>query len=394
MTVPRIVEWRRSQPDFVVYLPRDAGGTDAENQHLNVVATPSGSFLAFWTQATEENAPDQRVVVSRSTSRGNTWSPPSVIDGAQPGDPPGTGLASWEFPIIAPGMAADGGARVYCFYNKNVGINDAREDTTGVLRVRYSDDDGLTWSDGTFDYPVAPNALSNPDLAVPPNWIVYQTPGATREGHVLAGFTRWASDAISTMGLLERSSEVCFLRFENILSERDPARLVVTTWPRADHSIRIPAPGNPEISVAQEPSVQVLSDGRLICVMRALTGMVHFALSEDDGRSWGETAPLCREPGGKPLLNPIAPCPLYRFGDGRFLLIFYNNDGSGNGGSGPTDYLRNRTPAYCAIGKLGTAPYFSLLSKTTDCLEATRVLALDALAPVGGLAADYEVWYR
>lgn len=345
-------EWKRSNPDFVVYLPRGAQGGDAENQHFNVVATPSGAFLAFWTQASVENAADQHVVMSRSTDRGLTWSEPVEIDGPRPPDPAGTGLASWEFPIVAPGMAAGGGARVYCFYNKNVGINDAREDSTGVLRCRWSDDDGRTWSGRALDYPIAPSALSNPDRAVPPTWIVYQVPLVTPEGHVLAGFTRWASNAVDPgRGMLERSSEICFLRLENILTEPDTGKLMVTTWPKSAHGLRVPVREGSGVSVAQEPTVQALSDGRLLCVMRTLTGKIYFALSEDDGRSWNEPAPLRYEPGGEPLLNPIAPCPLYRFGDGRFLLLFYHNDGSGNGGAGPTDYKRNRTPAWFALGE-------------------------------------------
>jgi len=345
-------EWKRSNPDLVVYIPRGCDTPDAENQHFNVVPTPSGAFLAFWTQADYENAPNQRVVISRSTDRGLTWSEPIQVDGPAPGDPPGTGLASWEFPIVAPGVVPDGGTRVYCFYTKNVGINDAREADTGVMRCRYSDDDGITWSARTLDYPIAPNALSHPDPAVPPTWIVYQVPFVIPEGHVLAGFTRWASDAVDPgKGMFERSSEICFLRFENILAEGDPEKLTVTTWPKSDHGLRVLRPGRPDVSVAQEPTVQALSDGRLICVMRTLAGKVFFALSEDDGRSWNEPAPLCYEPNGEPLLNPIAPCPLYRFSDGRFFLIFYSNDGTANGGAGPTDFKRNRTPAWFALGE-------------------------------------------
>jgi hypothetical protein len=78
---PYTDEWARSRPDLVVYIPRGAKGHDAENQHFNVVAMPSGTFLAFWTQASVENAPDQRVVASRSTDRGRTWSEPVEIDG-------------------------------------------------------------------------------------------------------------------------------------------------------------------------------------------------------------------------------------------------------------------------------------------------------------------------
>ena len=345
-------EWQRTSPDLTIYLPKDLEGPDAANQHFNVILTPTGAFLAFWTMSTYENAPDQRVVWSRSTDRGATWTAPQILDGPKPDDPPGTGLASWEFPIVAEGVLPGGGTRIWCFYNKNVGPNDAREDNTGTLRGRYSDDDGVTWSDETNDYPIAANAISNPDPSIPANWIVYQIPFVTSEGHVLAGFTRWSSDAHDPgVGLLERSSEVCFLRFENILTEADPNKLVVTTWPKSPHGLRVPNPRRPGISVAQEPTVQALSDGRLICVLRNYRGTVSYALSDDDGRTWDEPRDLRYEPGGEPLLNPITPCPLYRLRDGRYLLLFYNNDGSANGGTGPADSKKNRYPAWITIGR-------------------------------------------
>jgi len=350
-------EWQRTRPDLTAYIPSDIEGPDAANQHFNVVKTPSGSFLGFWTQSAFENASNQSVVCSRSTDRGHTWSTPQVIDGAKPEDPDRTGLASWEFPVVAPGLLPDGGHRVYCFYNKNVGVDDGRPDTTGVLRCRYSDDDGLSWSEQTYDYPIAPNDISHPDPNIPANWIVYQnifvTPG---EGHVLAPFTRWASNSWDAavalnLNMLEHWSEVCFLRFENILTEADPDKLVVTTWPKTPHGLQIPCPYRLGVSVCQEPSVQALADGRLICVMRSLQGMIYFSLSEDDGYTFDEPRPLCYEPGGNPLLNPIVPCPLYRLHDGRYLLLFYNNDGTANGGKSPVDGKCNRYPAWVTVGR-------------------------------------------
>ena len=344
-------EWRRTKPDLVVYVPQKPGGPDHTNQHFNTVATPTGAFLATWTSGTRESHPDQRVVCSRSTDRGRTWSAPQVIDGAGPDDPPGTGLASWQFPIVAKDVLP-GGTRIWCFYNKNIGIDDARTADTGILRCRYSDDDGVTWSERTHDYPIGPNALSNPDPKVPHTWIVYQNPTITPEGHVLAGFTRWASNAVDPdVGMFERASEVCFLRFENILSEPDPDKLVVTTWPKGPHGLSVPNPFRPGINTSQEPTAQAFSDGRLICVMRTLQGRIYFALSEDDGRSWDKPRPLCYGPGGKPILHPMAPCPLYKLKDGRYLLVFYNNDGSGHGGRGPTDSANVRNPAYITIGR-------------------------------------------
>ncbi len=338
-------EWLRTKPDLVVYVPDSQERRGETNQHLNVVATPGGAFLATWTSGTQEAHPDQRIVASRSADQGRTWSAPQTIDGARPEDEPGTGMASWQFLIVA-------GNRIWCFYNKNVGVDDARAADTGVLRCRFSDDDGITWRAETFDYPIEPNAISSPEPSVPPTWIVYQNPTYLPSGHVLAGFTRWASNAVDPgVGMLERNSEICFLRFENILAEPDPGKQVVTTWPRSAHGLRVESPFRPGVSVAQEPTVQPLSDGRLICAFRTLRGCIYCALSQDDGRTWDEPRPLRYQPGGEPILNPLAPCPLYKLSDDRFVLIFFNNDGSGHGGSGPTDAANVRNPAWITIGR-------------------------------------------
>jgi hypothetical protein len=344
-------EVRRSDPDYRVYVPDTPEGRDTENQHFIVEPTPTGAFVAVWTQSSIENDDDQRVVAARSADGGETWSAPVEIDGRDADDPPGTGLASWGFPVVVEGVG-EAGHRVYCFYNKNVGVDDAREDTTGVLRCRYSDDDGRTWSDVTHDFDIESCAISHPDDGVPESWIVYQAPTRTADGAVLAGFTHWASDTVDDAHIFERQSEIRFLRFEG-LDAADPADATVTTWPDADHGLQVPHPDRPGVSVAQEPSVRPLGDGRLICAMRTLQGRVYFALSEDGGRTWDTPRPLSYDPEEfRPVENPIAPCPLYRLGDGRLLLVFYDNDGTGHGATGPTHIRRNRTPAWYALGEV------------------------------------------
>jgi hypothetical protein len=332
-----------SNPDFVVYLPHDPAGLDQTNQHFLVVPTPPGDFLAFWTQASRENNPDQRVVMSRSTDRGRTWSPPTVLAGDRTGQ--SGRLASWQFPFIVPATG-----RIYLFWNQNVGVVDAREDTAGALAYRTSDDNGRTWSP-TRTLPIRKTAISNPDPDAPENWVTYQCPIITRRGDVLVGFTRWASRAIQPEGsLFERDSEVGFLRFDNILSEPDPTKLTVTTLPDGDHGLRVLRPDMPDVSVAQEPTIQNLRDGRLICVMRTRTGCIYFALSADGGRTWDTPRPLRYAPGGPKVLQPLASCPLYKLRDGRFVLIFHNNDGTANGGTGVADSRKNRRPCFLAVG--------------------------------------------
>jgi hypothetical protein len=103
--------------------------------------------------------------------------------------------------------------------------------------------------------------------------------------------------------------------------------------------------------VAQEPATQQLPDGRLIVLMRTRTGYIYFALSADAGRTWDEPRPLRFEPGGPKIPQPLASCPLYRLHDGRFVLVFHNNDGSANGGRSVADSRRNRRPVFLAIGR-------------------------------------------
>jgi hypothetical protein len=333
-----------SRPDFVVFKPSSAGANNGTNQHFLVVPTPERSFLAFWTQASQENDPNQRVVMSRSEDTGRSWSPPVVLAG----DPTGVSgrMASWQFPVVVPFTG-----RVYLFWNQNVGVVDAREDTTGVLSYRWSDDDGRTWSK-VCTLPIRKSAISNPDPDIPENWVVYQCPVITSGGEVIVGFTRWASRVKQPEGgLFDRDSEVWFLRFDNILSEPDPRKLKVTTLPDGDRGLRVSRPGSPEMSIAQEPTLQELRDGRFICVMRTYTGFVHYALSEDRGHSWDTPRPLRFAPQGPKIRQPLASCPLYLLKDGRLLLIFHNNSGDANGGQGPADSRRNRRPVFVAVGR-------------------------------------------
>jgi hypothetical protein len=333
-----------SRPDRIVYIPAGWGGPDSTNQHFIVVPTPKRTFLAFWTQAEAENGPDQHVVMSRSDDQGRTWTRPVTLAG----DPSGKSgrIASWQMPFVVPHSG-----RVYLFWNQNVGVVDAREDTTGALAYRWSDDDGRTWSDSRT-LPIRKSAISSPDPDAPENWVAYQGPIITRRGDVMVGFTRWASKAVQAKGgLFDRDSEIWFLRFDNILSESDPTKLRVTTLPEGDHGLRVTSPDNKKVSVAQEPTFQELSDGRLIAVMRTRTGFIHYALSADGGKTWDQPRPLRFAPGGPAIPQPLASSPLYKLHDGRFVLIFHNNRGDAFGGKGVADSVKNRRPVFVAIGR-------------------------------------------
>ncbi|GMQ80305.1 MAG: hypothetical protein BMS9Abin04_275 [Planctomycetia bacterium] len=129
--------WDRTQPDSAIFLPAESSKDDRCNQQVVGIVTQNGTFLVTWTMASRESAADQRVVVSRSTDKGRTWSAPAVIDQDTKTNP---GPASYSVPFQVPGTG-----RIYLFYLKNDGKAQVRSDITGFLVWQFSDDDGRSW---------------------------------------------------------------------------------------------------------------------------------------------------------------------------------------------------------------------------------------------------------
>lgn len=72
-------DWKRTQPDLVVYLPAEPPFAHESSDHVLVDVTPAGDLLAIWTFATKENVSDNSVVYARSTDNGQTWTAPKPI---------------------------------------------------------------------------------------------------------------------------------------------------------------------------------------------------------------------------------------------------------------------------------------------------------------------------
>ena len=93
----------------------------------------------------------QHMVAFKSFDMGKTWGEQIDIESAN--DPE----SSWGVPLKVPS------GRVYCFYTYNGDnmrevISDSglikRVDTLGYYAFKYSDDNGLTWSDKRYYLPV------------------------------------------------------------------------------------------------------------------------------------------------------------------------------------------------------------------------------------------------
>ena len=103
-------EWRRSEPDIVVYLPKGVEQPDTDNEHFLVFPAPeSGDLLALWTQSSCEGRGDNHLALARSAD-GESWSEPRGLVGATVDGQ--TLQASWGFPVISKQ------GRIYVFYTR------------------------------------------------------------------------------------------------------------------------------------------------------------------------------------------------------------------------------------------------------------------------------------
>lgn len=371
---PRLLrrEWLRTKPDVVVYLPR--GLSDGDNEHFQVFPSPKGDeLLAIWTQSSVEGRGDNRIAFARSLD-GVNWSDPVILAGKGPGrnEP----QASWAFPVVART------GRIYCFYTKELAKTDVRQ-SSGTMGCLYSDDDGFTWIRGA-DIDVPRTKYDHPDPSYPPNWIVWQQPVRDRRGRWIVGCTRVSSEATVPKpgrNWCDIDSRSAFLRFENLDEGPPPEKLRITWLPRKGAGLEVPHKVYPEISVCQEPAPVLLPDGRLFCVMRTMTGRIAYALSDDDGDTWTKPEALRYRDGGEAVKNPIAPTPLYRIADGRYILLFNNNDGR----RGPYNQFGKkwrgnqlnhlRHPAFMAVGEFRPAAHQPLwFSKPRKILDTGGVI--------------------
>lgn len=343
MSIDLAVEVRRTNPDYIAYVPRSADGStyDTGNEHFLVFRGPDDSLMAVWTQSSYEGAGDHRIMFARSHDEGVTWTQPQMLVGSPR---KGEGLqAGWAFPLVSQS------GRIYVVYNQYQGIVDYHHQVTGTMDACYSDDCGRTWSrPQTIPMPRSP--YDHPDPNVPSNWIVWQKPLRDDDGTWFTGFTRWVSPQVRTPPHVNswtaHESVVEFMRYMNIDADPEP-RDIQVVFSDPEQALRVGHYTNPLLSVAQEPSLVRLPDGRWFCTMRTMTGCIWYSLSNDSGRTWCNPRPLLRKDHGLPILQPLCCCPIYQLSDGRYILIHHDR----LPGVPIEDGSRNRRPAYIALGE-------------------------------------------
>lgn len=286
-----------------------------------IVQTDDGAWLCAITTGTGvEGATGQHVVSMRSTDQGRTWAPAVDIEPANGPE------ASYVVLLKIPG------GRVYAFYNHNTDrVPEVKREDKGVYKrvdslghyvFKFSDDHGRSWSPQRYEVPIREFATDRANIY-----------GGSLRFFWNVGRPLLLPDA--ALGVIHKvgamgpgffaQSEGAFWRSQNILTERDPTKLVFTTLPDGDVGLRTPAGGG---RVAEEQSVVALSDGSLYCVYRTVDGWPACAYSRDGGHTWTPPAYAAYTPGGPRIKHPRAANFVWKTGNGKFLYWFHNHGGA------------------------------------------------------------------
>lgn len=321
-----------------------------KNESNCTVFLSDGAWFTTWGQGSHEGHPDQRIVCSISRDMGGAWTPPGTV---QASCPEREENVAYGIPFVVPETD-----RIYVFFfvtantegklwaserRLDPGRRRYPEHASGRLCYVCSDDTGATWSPRY--------AIDLPDRAVNviPGRIhgwVNHPPQIMPSGEVI--FTFSASRSTARPWQIG-AAEVNVVRCDNILTESHPENLTFTLLPGGRHGIRTdlythwrnPAlcqlleffGGVPEDTgwSFQEMTVAPLSNGRWLGVGRTFLGSPGYTISEDRGGAWTRAQPLCYTPDGEPIKHPMTMCPIAKTTDGRVVLLFTNNDGSGRG---------------------------------------------------------------
>jgi hypothetical protein len=274
-----------------------------------VVVTRDGNWLCVLTTGKgKEGDRGQHVVSTISTDHGKSWSRPVDIE---PADGP---EASWVVPLVAPG------GRVYAFYDYNGdGVETlrgkrARADMLGWYVYRYSDDNGRSWSHDRYRLPMRVTACDRANDwkgEVQIFWGICKPQIINRD--VYFAFTKLGKYILD-------NGEGWLYHSDNLLTERDPAKLRWDLWPEGDHGIRSPEFG----SIQEEHNLVHVTGDTLYCVYRTLNGFPCHTYSKDGGRSWEKPEPMTYTPGGRPIKTPRACPKLWRTANGKYLFWFHH----------------------------------------------------------------------
>lgn len=288
---------------------RAGPGIEAFNFQQFITITPQGTWICCWTQGSTEAAPDQRVVCARSIDNGISWSKEIIIESASP---------KYKVPAWVVPFTVLSSGRIYMFYWYNYNDDPIRDG--GSIFFRFSDDDGLNWSNRhMIDIPRTNIDDVNSEVhgwnfgpfVMMPNGKPIMSYNKIRRSSMLEDKPdKW-------------ETEVFFMECDNILWETNPEKLIFNFFPVGDHGLFVKHPLYGQ-NFGQEATIVPISNNRLLAVFRTRTGYLYFSTSETGAKSWSKPEPFRLSPNGQIINQPCAPAPIKKLKDGRILLLYHN----------------------------------------------------------------------
>jgi hypothetical protein len=251
-----------------------------------------------------EGSRGQHIVSTISGNRGKTWSPLVDIE-------PATGPeSSWVVPL----KAATG--RIYAFYTYNGdNIRPGRSDTHGWYCYKYSDDNGRSWSAERYRIPMRETAADRTNglpKGCPHFWGIDKP--SVVDGVVYFAFTKLGKYFLG-------NGEGWVVKSDNIMTEKDPAKINWRILPDGDHGLRHPDYG----SIQEEHNIVPMSHESIYCVYRTTRGFPAVTISRDAGMTWTVPTQMRYSPGKRIVRTPRACPKLWKCANGKYLFWFHNN---------------------------------------------------------------------
>ncbi len=320
--------------------------TESYSDQPYIVKTDDGVWLCCVTTGPgHEGADGQHVAAMRSTDQGKSWANPVSVE---PGDKRENSYAV---------MLKANSGRIFIFYNHNTGNvreivshNDrqpiTRVDSLGHFVFKYSDDHGKSWSNERYDIPFR----------------IFQCDRDNVYGGKLCFFWNvgkpFTMNGTAYVSLIKvgqmgrgffQQSEGVLLASDNLLTEKDAAKIRWETLPDGDIGLRTP-PGGGHIS--EEQSFCPLSDGSIYCVYRSIDGYPVECYSRDGGHTWSTPRYKCFADGRR-MKHPRAANFTWRCENGNYLYWFHNHGGKvmrEKPGNADGDAYDDRNPVWLSAG--------------------------------------------
>jgi hypothetical protein len=296
-----------------------------------LVKADDGAWVcSLTTGEAKEGLPGQYVMTMRSKDMGKTWTDINRME------PKGAPENSYSV------LLKTNYGRIYCFYNYNKdnvreiiatdppfeGGICKRVDSQGYYVFRYSDDNGINWSEERGEVPIRRFKwdMENPYKG---EIMFFWNVGKP----LVYGEDAYLSiHKVGEMGHgFFAKSEGVLVKSNNIMSEKDITKLNFETLPEGDIGIRTPKGGGP---VSEEHSYVSLSDGSFFTVFRTIDGRPGYSYSRDGGRNWEPSKYM-------PVRHPRAANFVWKLDNGQFIYWFHNNGGG---------WYDDRNPVWCLAG--------------------------------------------